>query len=94
MPTVNLYNIVTNDEYEIPVACDLVGARAVGEYLGMNEAYVRRCLCTGKWSHLRDQKAVQIGVVEITERDRKRKERIRNRKSYMRRKEKVFGWQN
>ena len=44
MPTVNLYNIVTNDEYEIPVACDLVGARAVGEYLGINEAYVRRCL--------------------------------------------------
>lgn len=62
MPTVNLYNIVTNDAYEIPLACDLVGTKAAAEYLGMRENYVSRCICTGKWSHLRKQKAVIVGT--------------------------------
>lgn len=62
MPTVNIYNIVTNDAYEIPLVCDLVGARAVAEYLGMRENYVSRCICTGKWSHLRKKKAVVVGT--------------------------------
>jgi hypothetical protein len=69
MPIVKLYNIVTNDEYEIPILCDIVGARAVGEALGMKEGYVRRCLCTGKWSHLRTKKAVVVGVREDLEND-------------------------
>lgn len=67
MPTVKLYNIVTNDKYEIPLMCDLIGARAVGEYLGMQEGYVRKCLCTGKWSHLRKKKAIVVGVKEDLE---------------------------
>ena len=64
MPIINLYNIVTNDEYELPIACDLVGAKAVGEYLGMKEGYVWKCCCTGKWSHLRKKKAVVVGTKE------------------------------
>lgn len=64
MPIVNLYNIVTNDEYEIPIACDLVGARAAGEWLGLKEEYVWKCTCTGRWSHLRKEKAVIVGTKE------------------------------
>lgn len=62
MPIVKLYNIVTNDQYEIPIKCDIIGARAVGEYLGMKENYVSRCICTGRWSHLRKEKAVIVGT--------------------------------
>ena len=64
MPKINIYNIVTNDELELPVACDLIGARAAGEYLGLKEEYVWKCTCTGKWSHLRNTKAVVVGTRE------------------------------
>ena len=62
MPTVNLYNIVTNDEYEIPLLCDIVGAKAVAEKLGMTENSIWRCCNTGHWSHLRKKKAVVVGT--------------------------------
>ena len=69
MPIVKLYNIVTNDEYELPIMCDLVGTRSVAKHLGMRENYVSRCICTGKWSHIRSKKAVIVGVREDLEND-------------------------
>ena len=64
MPVIKIYNIVTNDKYEMPIKCDLVGTREVAEYLGMRENYISRCICTGKWSHLRKKKAVVVGTKE------------------------------
>lgn len=64
MPVTNVYNIVTNDELETPLKCDLVGAKEVAEYLGMHWVSVNRCVRTGKWSHLRRKKAVIVGVKE------------------------------
>ena len=62
MPETKTYMIVTNDRYERPLQHDLVGAEAVAEYLGMSVSGVRKCLMTGKWSHLRTKKAVAVGV--------------------------------
>jgi len=45
VPTVKLYNVVTADELELPVCCDLIGAKSVADYLGVTENVVRQSLC-------------------------------------------------
>lgn len=52
------YMIVTNDEYEFPVAHDLFGAKAAAEYLGMAVSTFRQCICLNTWSKKAKYKAV------------------------------------
>lgn len=40
----NLYTIVTNDKYELPVKCDII-AREAAEFLGTNSNNVRHMVC-------------------------------------------------
>ena len=44
MPTVKIYDIVTNDRYEFPVKAHLTGAKAVAKYIGVTEQKVRKYL--------------------------------------------------
>lgn len=76
------YMIVTNDEYELPVGHDIVGAKAAAEYLGMTVQNFRRCLSSGRWSKYRRYKAAvdEAGTEEMQE--RRKEER---RKEYRRR---------
>ena len=59
MPATKVYDIVTNDRYELPVKYHLVGAKAVAKYIGMTENKVRKCLYYGKWNG--EYKAVAVG---------------------------------
>lgn len=52
------YMIVTNDEYEFPVAYDLFGAKAAAEYLGIAVRTFRKCICLNTWSQKAKYKAV------------------------------------
>ena len=76
------YMIVTNDEYELPVRLDIVGAKAAAEDLGMTVQNFRRCLSSGRWSKYRRYKAAvdEAGTEEMQE--RRKEER---RKEYRRR---------
>lgn len=69
------YMIVTNDEYEVPVASGIAGARAAAEYLEMTMQNFRRCLSSGRWSRYRRYKAVvdELGTVEMQESHREEK---------------------
>lgn len=84
---IKTYMIVTNDEYELPVALDLVGAVRVAEYLGITVNRVRKCLCCG-WSHTAKYKAIVDETVEAmdpAERKREYEKRYRsthNRNAY------------
>lgn len=62
----NLYNIVTNDEYELPIACDIEGAKAVGEFLGVSDAYVNKHVSLDKWPEKMKYKAVVIDFKYVT----------------------------
>lgn len=44
MPKINLYSIVTNDEYELPVKCDLRAGQAA-EFLGTTPGNLRHMVC-------------------------------------------------
>lgn len=41
------YMIVTNDEYELPISNEIVGAEETARYLGIKTQYLRRCLVNG-----------------------------------------------
>lgn len=56
----NLYNIVTNDAMEYPLVCDIRGAAAVGEILGLTESQVWKYCCIG-FPRCHKRKAVVIG---------------------------------
>lgn len=73
MPTVNLYNIVTNDEYELPVVMDIKGAEKVGEILGIPANMVRKRIWRGKWPKKCTKKAIVVGVVEYEDRPTREK---------------------
>lgn len=64
MPEIKLYMIVTNDEYETPVATDLKGAKAVADYLELSVNRVRKNICTGRWCKKAKYKAVVCGIYE------------------------------
>ena len=61
MPKVNLYNIVTNDEYEFPIACDVRGREAVADFLGIRLTQLYRNLKSDKWRG--KYKAVYVGYL-------------------------------
>lgn len=44
------YTIVTNDEYELPVA-SVHGAKQVADFLGITVNRVRKNLHYGRWNH-------------------------------------------
>lgn len=57
----NLYTIVTNDEYEFPVKCDL-RVKEAAEFLGITTNYVRRMVCKPLKKH--KYKVIVSGKVE------------------------------
>lgn len=63
-----VYMIVTNDKYETPVKSDVIGAKAVAEYMGISESYVRKMLC-GYKPFVGKYKAVLIGEANLTEKN-------------------------
>lgn len=66
-----LYMIVTNDEYELPVKCDVVGAKAVADYMGISITYLRRMMCgSAPWSKKMEYKAVPIGEARLLEKNK------------------------
>lgn len=65
MPTVNLYNIVTNDKYELPYLCDIKGRQAAADFLGISLTHFCRLLKTDKWKG--EYKAVCVGICPVGE---------------------------
>lgn len=65
MPVTKLYSIVTNDEYEFPVVCDIVGQQATADYLGIWLSTFNRHLKNEKWKG--DLKAIEVGLVSVIE---------------------------
>lgn len=66
------YMIVTNDEYETPVKMDLVGTKAVAEYLGLSLTRVQHNLSSGSWGHIAKIKAVEDEsvIVDVAKRNK------------------------
>ena len=79
-----IYNIVTNDEYEFPVVCDVEGAKAVGELLGKTDTYVNKRVCTGRWPKKMRYKAVVIDRRYVSQDHRRRVDRERWNRWYQR----------
>lgn len=66
-----LYMIVTNDEYELPVKCDVVGAKAVADYMRISISYLRRMMCgSAPWSKKMSYKAVPTGEARLLEKNK------------------------
>ena len=84
MPTTKIYDIVTNDKYELPVKYHLVGAKQVAKYLGVKENTVRQSLHRGCFKG--EYKAIEVGIRIVSDREKKRKEKAYNAKYYRRRK--------
>ena len=82
-----IYDIVTNDKYEFPVKYHVVGARKVGEYIGISENYVRKCLFRNKWGG--KYKAVEVGVKKPVARPRREDYERHGRKYYLAHAEKI-----
>lgn len=59
MPKRKVFMIVTNDEYETPVICDVVGKQAVADYLGITLTTLYRCIKADKWKG--KYKAIDLG---------------------------------
>ena len=57
--------IVTNDEYETPIVCDIVGKQATADYLGIGMTQFWRCLKADKW--IGEYKAVDLGYEDEQE---------------------------
>lgn len=62
MPVVKIYDIVTNDLLELPVAFNLIGAKAVGEFIGISEQAVRTKLFKSNWGKSK-YKAIEAGSI-------------------------------
>lgn len=88
MPRVNIYNIVTNDEYELPVACDLIGAEAVARWLEIAPNTVSSCVYRDHWSKKHKYKAVIIESFnkKLDVAERRRRQKAREHKYYLNKK--------
>lgn len=63
-----IYMIVTNDDFETPVKCDVIGAQAVADYMGVSLQYLREMLCGAKpWSKKQKYKAVCMGEAGLAQ---------------------------
>lgn len=49
MPKTKIYTIVTNDSLELPLACGVVGAKAVSEFTGLTVETIRKKLFRNDW---------------------------------------------
>lgn len=56
----NRYLIVTNDEYELPVA-ELIGIRACCEFTGLSETTVYKHMSDDQWSKYCKYKVILLG---------------------------------
>ena len=83
MPTVKIYDIVTNDRYEFPVKAHLTGAKAVAKYIGVTEQKVRQYLHRNRFPG--EYKAVEVGCRIVSEKTKARKNRIRCKRYYRKR---------
>lgn len=63
MPKTKIYNIVTNDEYEIPLAVGVIGAKAVSDFTGLSVESIRKKIFRRSWGRSK-YKAVEVGLVE------------------------------
>lgn len=63
-----IYMIVTNDEYETPVKTDVVGVKAVAEYMEVSESYVRKMLC-GYKPFAGKYKVINMGEAGLTKKN-------------------------
>jgi len=64
-----VYMIVTNDEYETPVKCDIIGAKDVADYMGISLSYLRQMLCGAKpWA--KKYKVIVIDQAKLHEKNR------------------------
>lgn len=91
MPVTKIYDIVTNDKYELPVKYHLVGAKNVANYIGISEVTVRKYLCYG-WHG--KYKAIEVGVKKkrkVDHRQQLLKWSEKNRRNYARRKAVISG---
>lgn len=61
MPTIKLYSIVSNDDFEFPVMCDIAGRQAVADYMGISVTTLCRNVKSGKWKGY--FKAIEVGEV-------------------------------
>ena len=59
MPKRKVFMIVTNDEYEMPVFCDIVGKQAVADFIGISITQFSRCLKADRW--IGDYKVIDLG---------------------------------
>lgn len=76
-----LFSIVTNDEYEFPVVCDILGFQAAVDYLGIALSTAYNYIYSGKWPG--KYKIINLGfwdggekneeIVPLTEEERKKK---------------------
>lgn len=63
MPKTKIYDVITNDSLELPLACGLVGAKAVSEFTGLTVEAIRKKLFCNDWGKCK-YKVVISGVVE------------------------------
>lgn len=66
MPRRKVYMIVTNDEYETPIACDVVGAKTVSDFLGISYSKFYNNMINDNWKYL-EYKAIDLGYVDEQE---------------------------
>lgn len=72
-----IYMIVTNDQYETPVAIDIVGLDALAEYMNYSKSSVCRCFKLG-WGN-RKYKAIITGQAKnLSKEEVKRRGKIAN----------------
>ena len=79
MGQIKMYTIVTNDEYELPVAIDIKGAKSVADYLGISIQSLRHRIMRDRWSG--KYKAVVSGVVPEVDRKQYMKRYVRKDKT-------------
>lgn len=61
-----VYMIVTNDEYETPVACDILGTKVVASYLGLSYSRFYYNITHDEWKFC-DYKAIDLGFEDEQE---------------------------
>ena len=91
MPVTKVYDIVTNDKYELPVKYNLIGAREVGSYMGISENYVRKCLYLGSWGGM--YKAIEVGIKRKTKKQAVNHNREKCREYYARHSDRIKKYQ-
>lgn len=62
-----IYMVVTNDQYELPVSGELVGAKSVADFIGLTVGTIRTNLSRDKWRG--KYKAVIVGEVEFNQKE-------------------------